>query len=155
MTKELMHFPGHMTEVRQVFQELYASFNITFSSSVISWDVPPDQRFVDRLIVDRHGFVQAKNLEPAARTTGVWLFENGIFPHPNVKGSLFDHRMQHDCYPFVAYNIFVFWFASRIYSWSRIREIMKILFAEKSRIARTWLIANKQADLFAEEEPAT
>jgi hypothetical protein len=107
MTKELLHLPGHMPEVRQLFKDLYQEFHISFSSLVMDWEVPPDQRFMDKLIVDRHGF--SLNAKPKVRTTGQWLFENQLLPHPNVKGSLFDQRMQHDCYPFVVYNMLVFW----------------------------------------------
>lgn len=107
MTKELLHLPGHMPEIRELFKNLYSSFNINFSSMVIDWDVPEDQRFVDRLIVDRHGFTIMP--EKKTRTTGEWLFDNGILPNKNVKGSDFDRMMQHDCYPFIVYNILVFW----------------------------------------------
>jgi hypothetical protein len=107
MTKELLHLPGHMPEVREHFTKFYKSFGISFSSMVIDWDVPEDQRFMDRLIVDRHGFTILP--ERKTRTTGEWLFENGILPHKNVKGSEFDRMMQHDCYPFIVYNMLVFW----------------------------------------------
>ena len=108
MTKELLHLPGHMPEIRVLFQKLYSDFDIEFSSMVIDWEVPEDQRFMDRLIVDRHGF----SILPArkSRTTGEWLYEQGLLPHKNVKGSEFDRLMQHDCYPFIVYNMLVFWF---------------------------------------------
>jgi hypothetical protein len=43
-------------------------------------------------VVDYHGFT---TLTPTVRTTGKYLHELGIFPHPNVKGSDLDHGMQH------------------------------------------------------------
>jgi len=75
-----MHFPGHMPEVRALFTELYAAFEISFESPVIDWKVPPDQRFIDRLVVDRHVFAASTELQSKERTTGTWLFEKGIFP---------------------------------------------------------------------------
>lgn len=107
MTKELLHLPGHMPEIRELFKNLYAQYNIQFSSMVIDWEVPEDQRFMDRLIVDRHGFTLGP--KPKQRTTGEWLFERGLLPSKNVKGSEFDRLMQHDCYPFIIYNMLVFW----------------------------------------------
>ncbi len=107
MTKELLHLPGHMPEIRELFKNLYTQYEITFSSMVIDWEVPEDQRFMDRLIVDRHGFTLGP--KPKSRTTGEWLFENGLLPSKNVKGSEFDRLMQHDCYPFIVYNMLVFW----------------------------------------------
>ena len=107
MTAELLHLPGHMPEVRKLFSDLYSGFGISFSSLVIDWDVPADQRYIDKLIVDRHGFTAVN--EKGKRTTGEWLYEHKILPHPNIKGSEFDRQMQHDCYPFVVYNMLVFW----------------------------------------------
>lgn len=123
MTKELLHLPGHMTEIRLLFQNLYKRYNIEFSSLVIGWDVPPDQRFVDRLIVDRHGF--AINAKPKHRTTGQWLYDRGLLPHPNIKGSLFDQRTQHDCYPFVIYNMLVFWIMIPILGFEKFKLKLK------------------------------
>lgn len=110
MTQELMHLPGHSKPFRKMITNLYKDYGIEFSSPVYDWPVPPDQRMMDRLIVDRHGFVAADEVQPHERTTGMHLYEKGIFPHPNVKGSAFDMRMQHDCYPFIVFNMFVFWF---------------------------------------------
>jgi len=138
MTKELMHFPGHMSGVREIFKQLYGEFGISFDSKVIDWPVPPDQRFTDRLIVDRHGFAASSELQ-TERTTGAWLFEQKIFPHPNIKGSLFDQRSQHDCYPFVVYNMFAFWFASRFYTWDQFEEKVAALFAEKCKTSVRWI----------------
>ncbi len=138
MTQELLHFPGHMKKVRDIFKALYAEHGIHFDSKVIDWPVPPDQRFMDRLIVDRHGFATHPDLIKT-RTTGDWLYENKIFPHPNIKGSLFDQRSQHDCYPFVVYNMFVFWIALLFYSWEAFEARVAILFEQKCKIARTWL----------------
>jgi hypothetical protein len=73
------------------------------------------------------------------RTTGEWLYEQQIFPHPNVKGSLFDLRSQHDCYPFIVYNIFTFWFASLLYSWETFEVRVAQLFLEKCQLSARWL----------------
>ena len=148
MTRELLHFPGHMPQVRELFKNLYASFGIAFSSPVIDWEVPPDQRLVDRLIVDRHGFVASPEAQPQVRTTGLWLFEQGIFPHPNVKGSLFDHRMQHDCYPFVVYNIFAFWLMPAFMSWEKFENKMQNFFSKKVQTTQAWLHDAKFLQLF-------
>jgi hypothetical protein len=111
LTKELMHFPGHMDAVVKQFQFLYAAFGIEYTSPVRNWTVPRDQQYLDRLVVDRHGFILndrgTKILQKT--TTGQYLYQLGIFPHQNVKGSKFDQLMQHDCYPFVLYNILFFW----------------------------------------------
>lgn len=119
MTAELLHLPGHMPEIRSLFSQMYSYYGIEFSSPVINWDVPTDQRFMDKLIVDRHGFTEVKNEKK--RTTGQWLFDKGILPHPNIKGSEFDRLMQHDCYPFVVYNMLVFWFFEPIMGYEKFK----------------------------------
>lgn len=111
LTRELMHFPGHMDSVLARFREMYRRFGIVYENPVRDWEVPADVQFLDRLVVDQHGYrFPSEDAEAQRnRTTGRYLYEKGIFPHPDVKGSSFDREMQHDCYPFVLYNIMVFW----------------------------------------------
>lgn len=139
MTQELLHLPGHMPEIRELFKRLYRDFGIDFDSPVITWEVPPDQRLTDRLIVDRHGFSLSPEIQTRARTTGTWLFEHGVLPITNVKGSLFDQRMQHDCYPFVVYNILIFWLLIPLFGWDGFKRRLRALFEAKIAIAKNWL----------------
>ena len=134
MTRELLHLPGHMPEIRSLFISLYGEYGISFSSPVIDWQVPPDQRFIDRLIIDRHGFTLTA--KPNERTTGQWLYEKKILPHPNVKGSLFDQRMQHDCYPFVVYNMLVFWIYQPLYGFEKYKLMLGEFFSYKINLAK-------------------
>lgn len=131
-TRELMHFPGHMDEVIQEFKGLYARFGITYENPVRDWDVPRDQQFLDRLLVGRHGYVQADDgeLVQTQKTTGNYLYQIGITPHRNVKGSAYDRIMQHDCYPFVLYNLFAFWHFIPMHSEEKFRQRTHQLFAE-------------------------
>ena len=136
MTNELTHLPGHMPEIRRLFSHLYLSFGINFSSPVINWEVPPDQQSLDRLIIDRHGFVADPTLIRPQKTTGQYLYDKGLFPHPNVKGSLFDRSMQHDCYPFVVYNIFVFWWAQALGGPDNFKKNLNRFFSEKCQVGK-------------------
>lgn len=132
LTRELMQFPGHRDEVIAEFRKLYARFGLRYENPVREWPVPRDQQFLDRLIVDRHGFVLGddQQLKRAARTTGEHLHKIGLFPHPNVKGSKFDREMQHDCYPFVLYNMLVFWLYLPFQSEAALSARLQALFAE-------------------------
>lgn len=145
MTRELLHLPGHMPSIRQLFKTLYVEYELEFSSPVIDFEVPPDQRFTDRLIVDRHGFAARPELTQTIRSTGRLLQELGIFPHANVKGSLFDHRMQHDCYPFVLYNMLCFWWWSKLMPWPKVEERLCRLFTERIADGREILRSTKSA----------
>lgn len=134
LTKELMHFPGHMDSVIEVFRELYKHFHIEYINPVRDWPTPADQQFIDRLVVDQHGyfFPSESRQEVLQRTTGRYLYDLGIMPHPNVKGSPRDEKMQYDCYPFVLYNMMVFWIYLAFSPYELLCEKMKLLFTEKS-----------------------
>jgi hypothetical protein len=133
MTRELMHFPGHMESIVQLFKELYQRFGIQFASPVRDWDTPVDQQFVDRLIVDQHGYLfpSEKSKSQARKTTGQYLFDKGFFDHPNIKGSPKDQSMQQDCYPFVLYNIMVFWMYFYFFSYEEFVDKVTRLMKQK------------------------
>ena len=60
----------------------------------------------------------------------------GNFEADSIReGSAWDRGMQHDCYPFVLYNIFAFWLCINIrgYEWFQAR--MTTLFREKTEEA--------------------
>ncbi|MCL4363753.1 hypothetical protein M1328_00775 [Patescibacteria group bacterium] len=141
LTRELMHFPGHMDAVIKIFKKMYEGFGISYINPVRSWKTPPDQQFIDRLIVDQHGFYLPGG--PAktglAGTTGQYLYKLGVMPNPNVKGSSLDHRMQFDCYPFVLYNMVVFWLYLNFASYENLCLKMAELFLEKTRDAKILL----------------
>ena len=110
LTRELMHFPGHMDAVVAEIRLLYRKFGIIYENPVREWHTPPDQQFIDKVIVNRHeDFLFGDWQHGSERTTGRYLFELGLFPSPNIKGSSIDFSMQHDCYPFSLYNIIAFW----------------------------------------------
>lgn len=136
MTQELTHLPGHMPIVRKQIEALYNENDFNFSSPVYDFPVPPDQKFVDRLVVDRHGFALSSEVVPGSRTTGKYLYERGILPHPNVKGSMFDVQMQHDCYPFIVYNMLIFWFLMPVRSWNQIEVDLSEVMARRIEQAR-------------------
>lgn len=137
MTRELLHLPGHNPEIRKLFESLYNKFSMKFSSPVIDWEVPDDQRFIEKLIVDRHGFTIQKNTKK--KTTGQWLYDKNILPHPNIKGSAYDRLSQHDCYPFVVYNILVFWVFSGLIGYDKFKVGLSVFMSEKIKLAESLL----------------
>jgi len=132
LTRELMHFPGHMDAVIRVFSGLYEAFGIRYVQPVRDWEVPPDRQFLDRLLIDHH---LSADTPPTARTTGNYLYRLGIFSEPNVKGTATDRRMQHDCYPFVLFNIFVFWLWLPLLGYKRYERGIVSLFERKTNLA--------------------
>ena len=110
LTNEMTHLPGHMCYFIESVKALYSESGIYYDNPVRDWEVPEDQQFIDRLIVDQHGYMFPSEEGISLKTTGKYLFDQGIFEHPNIKGSDRDRKMQHDCYPFVLHNVIVFWF---------------------------------------------
>lgn len=104
MTKELVHLPGHNSKIRRIFEEYYRHYQIEFSSPVIDWSVPPEKALIDQLVINLH-----ENEISGNKTTGQYLYDKGFFSETNLKGKPADLSMQHDCYPFVVYNILYFW----------------------------------------------
>ncbi len=45
LTRELMHFPGHMDVIIKEFQKLYQAFGIQYTNPVRDWDTPRDHSF--------------------------------------------------------------------------------------------------------------
>jgi hypothetical protein len=133
LTRELLQFPGHMETVIEEFKKMYHAFGIRYENLVRDWEVPEDIQFLDRLIVDQHGYClpSEEGERDLRRTTGRYLFEKGILPHPNVKGSPLDRKMQHDCYPFVLYNIMAFWLAMNVKDYTSFAQDMATLFRDK------------------------
>jgi hypothetical protein len=141
LTKELVHFPGHMDEVIELLREFYKKFGIEYVNPVRSWGVPEDRQFVDQMIVNMHGgeFMLGDANTSSRKTTGQFLFREGFFPSPNVKGSKLDFSMQHDCYPFALYNIVAFWGFLSYCSYPEYCHRVARLMREKLEDAAEWV----------------
>ena len=155
MTNEMIQLPGHMSTVIEQLQRFYKKFGITFESPVRDWSVPEDQNVLDRVIVDQHGFLFPSEESNQVKTTGEYLFQKGIFPHPNIKGSRLDRQMQHDCYPFVLYNILTYWLFLNFISYESFSEKVALFVAKKLDRISPLLISFGEtfhSSLFAPEE---
>jgi len=151
MTNEMVQLPGHMSTVLEKFRAMYRDFNITYENPVRDWAVPKDQEFLDRIIVDQHGFLFPSEEKDKVTTTGQYLYEQGIFPHPNVKGSDFDKQMQHDCYQFVLYNILTYWYYLNFMSYEAFSR--KVAIFVESKIDNIKEVIKKDKKEFALANP--
>jgi NH3-dependent NAD+ synthetase len=152
LTRELMHFPGHMDDVIELFRALYGSFGIEYSNPVRDWAVPEDRQFIDQMIINNHSgdFILGEE-NARLKTTGQYLYDLGILPKRNLKGSRFDRLMQQDCYPFTIYNIMCFWL---FLSWesypqfcARTRDLFQDKIANVQDLIREYLAAPEQSRL--------
>lgn len=146
LTRELMHFPGHMDAVIEDIRALYRDFGIIYANPVREWPTPPDQQFIDRVLVNRHeDFLFGDTVRKERGTTGQYLFDIGLLPAPNVKGSRMDHAMQHDCYPFALYNIMAFWGVLSASPYELFENKVAAVMREKIGVARSLVAARYPA----------
>jgi hypothetical protein len=140
LTRELMQFPGHMDFFNARVKRLYAAHGINYESPVREWKTPYDWQFMDRLLIDRHGYFPFMPGREELRTTGLYLYEKGLMPHPDVKGTALDHAMQHSCYQFILFNIFAFWYCLNTRDKERYEADMAVFFEGKFRAAEELLV---------------
>lgn len=107
-------FPDQQPGVIGMLREMYAGLGIEYSNPVFDFEGPQDIGFSDRFHLER-----LPGLDPAGagdpdetkrRTTGYRLFELGLMPSDNVKGSKLDRGMQPRCFQFILFNIWLHWY---------------------------------------------
>ena len=139
LTRELMQFPGHMDFFIERMRSLYAGLGISYENPVREWPAPPDRQFTERLLVDRHGYFPFLERQDGRKTTGEYLFREGLAPAPDIKGSELDRKTQHSCYPFVLFNIFVFWIYLNLRTEAQYAEAMSRYLSAKFHLAEELL----------------
>ncbi len=156
LTREMLHLPGHMDEFIQLMKHYYEQFQIEYSNPVRDWDVPEEQQLVDRFIINRHGFLFPSEENAKLKTTGQYLFKMGILKQPNIKGSSLDRSLQHDCYPFVLYNIILFWFYLNIGTFEKFKSRLINMITDKFDLFLSIHFKNKsfssREDFYQSEE---
>lgn len=94
------HFPAQMAPVLEGIKEIYGRFGVNFSSPVFDYEFPEDLDW-------KHKFGLVDNVKPpSGKTTGQLLYEKGIMPEENVKGTPTDRKMQPRCFQLTMHNLF-------------------------------------------------
>lgn len=107
--KAMFMFPDQMKPVIDVFKSLYHEHGIEYINPVFNIDAPEEKDFLEK--EDLH-FLKADNKDhdeindESSDTTGLRLYQLGLAPSPNVKGSHYDKKRQPRCFQFVLFNIF-------------------------------------------------
>lgn len=102
-------FPAQMKEVLLMIKDMYAQFGINYINPVFNFEEPQDSSFYDRLGFEKifDSFKKDDSYyEKKKNTTGYKLFELGLMPSDNVKGSKLDRSMQSRCFQLVLFNVF-------------------------------------------------
>lgn len=111
--KNMYLFPDQMASVMKEIKKMYAHFGINYTSPVFELENPDIGGFIARLGMEEMPVFMEKavHLDKERKdTTGYKLFELGLMPSENVKGSRLDHNMQPRCFQFILFRIFAQWY---------------------------------------------
>ena len=148
-------FPDQMRNVILDIRRMYSVFGIQYSNPVFDFEGPQDIDFADRLHCERllppeeH---DAAYFEKKKKTTGCRLFELGLMPSDNVKGTPLDRSMQPRCFQFILFNIFLHWYYLCDHSYEQYCEMTELFFKEKINVFTVLLnefkVNEKKSKLF-------
>jgi len=107
--KGMRLFPAQMKRVIEETKKMYAKFGINYMNPVFDFQEPENLDFIDRLQLERVLPVQKEEEEdstpdPKKMTVGCKLFDLGLMPSENVKGTKLDKKMQARCFQFILFN---------------------------------------------------
>lgn len=133
----MLFFPDQMNSVIEETRKMYAHFGINYFTPVFKFEGPQDIEFADRLHFERIPLLKEEKedsyLEKKKLTTGYMLYELGLMPSENVKGTHLDRGMQPRCFQFILFNIWLHWYYLADHSYQEYEQETLSFF--KSKIA--------------------
>ena len=132
--------PAQMRPVIDEMRRMYEHFGIRYSNPVFDYAPPEEKGFIDSANAElvSIGLGPPSPPEPPSgqpATPGERLYQMGLAPLPNVKGSKYDRKRQPRCFQFVLFNIFALKYFMARKSYEEYREGTVIFF--KDKIARS------------------
>ena len=101
-------FPAQMAPVLPMIRALYERYGVEYDTPIYDLEDSQGLDFGSRL----HGLSKQRPdpLASGMRTAGTELYQRGLLPAPDVKGTPEDRKMQARCYQFALFNVFVRWY---------------------------------------------
>lgn len=128
-------FPDQMDNVIEETKKMYAYFGIDYFNPVFNFEGPQDIDFADRLHFDRIALLKEENdpsyYEKKKKTTSYRLYELGLIPAENVKGTKLDRQMQPRCFQFILFNIWLHWYYLSDRNYQEYKDATLKFFKEK------------------------
>ncbi|MCD4781346.1 MAG: 7-cyano-7-deazaguanine synthase [Candidatus Omnitrophica bacterium] len=125
-------FPAQMKRGVEMIKDLYAEFGVMYSNPVFDFDGYKETGFVERLRLDK--MIPATDTgeeDSNSNTAGSRLYELGLMPSKDVKGSRMDHQMQGRCFQLILFNIFVKAYYLYDHSYDEYEQEMMRFYSEK------------------------
>lgn len=99
--------PAQMKPVIDEMKKMYSHFGIAYFNPVFDLEGPEDKGFIEKSNLQLlHGKDYTNAEFEANGTPGRILYDMGLAPAPNVKGSDYDRKRQPRCFQFIIFNIF-------------------------------------------------
>ncbi len=130
INREWPFFPAHIESIINEFRKMYLEFGITYHTPVFEFDLPSEPSFLDKLKGAKQFSKEDRN-SSGKKSTGRYLYELGIVPRDNIKGTELDRKMQARCFQFIVHNIFVHWYYMPNHSFEDYEKVTLGLFKDK------------------------
>lgn len=149
-------FPAQMKSVIKELEKMYMDFNIHYSNPVYDYDAPEEAKFIKNTHVlstapkEEPVLEKRQNVEKkTTKTAGQVLYNMGLAPAPNVKGSEYDRKRQPRCFQFIIFNIFAIKYFLEKYSYKEYEERTTEYFKSKIKTCSD-LLKSKKDKVFEE-----
>ncbi len=125
--------PAQMKPVIDKLRGMYKHFNLNYFNPVFEMEGPSDPGFIEKsnlqLIQAKHDY--SVPLFEEKNTPGQKLYELGLAPAPNVKGSDYDKKRQPRCFQFILFNIFALKYFMEKYDYETYTRLTTEFYTEK------------------------
>lgn len=138
-------FPAQMKPVVDQMKDLYKKFGIIYSNPVFEYESPDEGSFISMENANMLKSLPKQDIEKEMqkKTAGKILYEKGLAPLPNVKGSVYDRKRQPRCFQFILFKMFAnkYFLANKTYD-EYVGETVDF-FADKVKVAEAILTSEK------------
>lgn len=138
-------FPAQMKPVIDQMKDLYARFGVTYSNPVFEYEAPDEGSFISMENANMLKSLPKADAEKELqkKTAGKILYEMGLAPMPNVKGSVYDRKRQPRCFQFILFKMFAnkYFMANKTYD-EYVSETVDF-FSDKVKVAEAILTSEK------------
>ncbi len=134
------YYPAQMTKVLDEIKAMYKQYNIEFLTPVYDFDEPDNIEWFDKLGLRKIRILNLNNGQGRVnKTAGEVLFDMKIFSQKNVKGTIFDKKMQARCFQLILFNLFLYWYYLPIYGEQKYIDTAHKFFKEKIKDSNSFV----------------
>jgi hypothetical protein len=145
-------FPDQMQCVLDELRKMYAHFGLTYSNPVYFMTPPEEKPFVSEANLQVMPGLAPPRQGDGGKTPGERLYELGLAPEANVKGSPYDRQRQPRCFQLILFNVFALQYFKAAENYDRYSEQTLAFFKDKiataTRILDENLESGKHSELF-------